>query len=141
MPVSEGDATQLLLVLDALVAEHARILTPATVVGQEAYEKLKPVMRFLVELRLVMVCQNYTAAIKPLLVGAMRETACLAHPLACPSYVILEAERRVWRLSAAIDHYLQSTIDLLGGGSFTAAQMSAAVVSSARTFRTLLQKH
>eukprot|EP00611_Tribonema_gayanum_P011181 TRINITY_DN21349_c0_g1_i1.p2 TRINITY_DN21349_c0_g1~~TRINITY_DN21349_c0_g1_i1.p2 ORF type:complete len:107 (+),score=27.44 TRINITY_DN21349_c0_g1_i1:309-629(+) len=101
MPASEQDSMSLLMVLDSLVAEHSSKLTPPSEAGREALERLKPVMRFLVELRLVMVCQNYTAAIKPLLVGAMREDACLAHPMACAPEVVQEAEKRVQRLSAA----------------------------------------
>jgi uncharacterized membrane protein len=128
MPVSEADATRFLTTLDILVAEHAHKLTSAPALDEEGLHRLTPVMALLVRLRLIRVCKQYVSTIKPLLLGAMGETACLSPCEACASCLKSESERQSWRLKAAIDHYEQSTLVLLGGDSFTAAQMSAALV-------------
>jgi hypothetical protein len=123
MPVSEADATHFLTTLGILVAEHAHKLTSAPAFEEEGLRILT-----LVRLRLIRVCKQYASTIKPLLLGAMGETACLSPCKACASCLKSESERQSWRLKAAIDHYEQSTLELLGGDSFTAAQMSAALV-------------
>jgi hypothetical protein len=132
MPASEADAAHFLLMLDAGVQAHVQTLTPATQIGAQACERFRSVMTMLVKSRLIVVCQQYTSAVKPVLVGAMCETACSAHGVACASCVELKPEKQVRRLGTAIDHFRQSIVDLLGGDTFTAIQMSAAMVSKPR---------
>jgi hypothetical protein len=110
-------------------AVQAHVQTPRTQIGAQAGERFRSVMALLVKARLIEVCQQYASALRPVLVGAMCETACAANCVVCASCVELKPEKQVWRLGAAIDHFRHSIVDLLGGDTFTAIQMSAAMVS------------